>query len=407
MRARFSSLTVPTSTSETAQPLLRIHARLFLLGSCLLALAGCTHILPGLNLNPHAERGQYHIVKNASGIYEVLPNNPDSNLPPYRMLPITADLIAAEARADPADINTHLPALQPGAVPPAYRIGPGDSLNISVWDHPELMPPAGALGTDPALIGQLVATDGTMFYPYVGTFKVAGMTSVQIQAYLTDHLKSYIRNPQVGVRVISYQADRVEVTGEVTKPGTITLDNTAKGVLQAIDLAGGLTGTASRRRVILIRHGIRYDLDLAGLLSGDRVVPNPMLMPGDSIHVPDQSGDEVFMLGAVTTQLPIIIQQNSLSLLNALTKAGGLDVKTANSAGVLVFRLSDKPSTPAFIFTLDLSKASSVFLASQFQLQPRDVVYVKATDFAQYNAVIAQFLPTLTAIFQARQLTRP
>lgn len=387
-------------------PVSKNYARLFVLGACLLALSGCAEILPGLNINTESGHNQYKVVKDASGKYEVKTEHPNAQLPNYRILPITANLIVAEAEARPTDVNASLPALKPAAVPPEYKIGPGDVVNVTVWDHPELTLPAGTQTQNPTFNGQLVASNGTMYYPFAGTFKAAGMTAEQLRNYLADHLKPYIQNPQVDVRVISYQADRVEVTGEVMKPGTITLDNTAKGVLQAIDLAGGLTETASRRRAILIRHGKRYVIDLAGLLSGDRVVPNPVLVPGDSIHIPDDSGDQVFMLGAVSKQAPVTIQQNSLTLLQALTEAEGLDPLSSNDSGVLVFRLSDKPNTPASIFTLDLSKASNIFLAGQFKLQPRDVVYVKATAFAKYNSVINQLLPTVTTIFELNQLTK-
>jgi len=45
-----------------------------------------------------------------------------------------------------------------------------------------------------------------------------------------------------------------------------------------------------------------------------------------------------------------------------------------------------------------------VFLASQFDLEPRDVVYVATTGFAKYNAVISQILPTVTTVFQLSEL---
>lgn len=377
-----------------------------MLGACLLALSGCSEILPGLNIHTESGHDQYKVVKDASGTYEIKAKQPNAHLLDYRILPITANLIVAEAEARPADVNAGLPALKPASIPPEYKIGPGDVINVTVWDHPELTLPAGTTSQNPTFNGQLVASNGTMYYPFAGTFKAAGMTAEQLRKYLADHLKTYIQNPQVDVRVVSYVADRVEVTGEVAKPGTLTLDNTAKGVLQAIDLAGGLTSGASRRRAILIRHGKRYDIDLAGLLSGDRIVPNPVLIPGDSIHIPDQSGDQVFMLGAVAKQTPIAIQQASLTLLQALTDAGGLDSQSANQSGVLVFRLSDKPNTPASIFTLNLSKAANVLLASQFQLQPRDVVYVKTTAFYKYNTIINQILPTVSSLFYLNQLSK-
>ncbi|HEU0196346.1 MAG TPA: polysaccharide biosynthesis/export family protein [Nevskiaceae bacterium] len=387
--------------------MLSIAVRRLLLVLCLLSLGGCADILPGLNINvAQSSSDAYRVVKDSSGHYRAVPVQPGSKLPPYRILPITAQLVVAEAeqRAHARIANDILPAVEPGMPPPEYRIGPGDVVSITVWDHPELTAPAGTQTQNTTFDGQLVASDGDMYYPFVGKFRAAGMTAAQLRGFLVDHLKTFIQDPQVGVRIVSYQADRVEVTGEVLKPGTITLDNTTKGVLQAIDEAGGLAPNASHRRAILIRHGKRYVIDLAGLLSGNRVVPNPVLEPGDSIHIPDNSGDQVFMLGAVDKQQPVVIQQNSLTLLQAITQAGGLSQTTANDSGVLVFRMAKREGQPATVFTLDLSRAANVFLAGQFDLDPRDVVYVKSTGFSKYNAVIAQILPTVTTVFELAEL---
>jgi polysaccharide biosynthesis/export protein len=108
------------------------------------------------------------------------------------------------------------------------------------------------------------------------------------------------------------------------------------------------------------------------------------------------------MLGAVTKQTPLAMTQASLTLMEALTDAGGLDVTRASGAGVLVFRLpaGAKPGAEADVYAIDMSTPQGVLLASQFPLRPRDVVYVQATEFAQYNAVINQLLPTITAVFE-------
>lgn len=290
-------------------------------------------------------------------------------------------------------------------VPPDYRIGPGDLIDVTVWDHPELNAPAGMQSQNAALDGQLVSSDGSLFYPFVGTFKAAGMTVEQLRRYLTAHLQHLIQDPQIGVRVLEYGSKRIEITGEVVRPETITLGNVPLGVLQAIDAAGGLAPGASRRRAILVRNGVRYEIDLAGLLSGSRLVPNPEIEPGDIIHVPDQSADQIFMLGAVAQQRPLAMTQDRMTLIQALTDAGGLDATRASGSGVLVFRQprGAKPGVAAEVYEIDMSTPQGVLLAGQFPLQPRDVVYVEATEFAQYNALINQLLPTITAVFELKQ----
>jgi polysaccharide export outer membrane protein len=380
----------------------------FLLALPLLALAGCSDIIPGLNVRmSDSGTHQFKVVENQDQPgYDVVRAAP---VPEYRVVPITPEVLLRQSGTqEPASVQ-ELRSLLPSDVPPEYRLGPGDVFFVVVWDHPELTSPYTGLTQDLASQGRLIAADGSSYYPYVGTFKASGMTVAQLRAYLAQHLSGVIQNPQVDVRVVAYRAGRIEVTGEVVKPSTLNFDDTPKGVLQAIDACGGLTLAASRRRAVLVRNGVLHEIDLAGLLSGSRPVSNPALEPGDVLHIPDQSGDQVFVLGAVQKQAPVIIQQDSMSLIQALTNAGGLDTLRGRDAGVLVFRphWSDTDSkVVADIFALDLGRPEGVLLASQFRLQPRDVLYVKATAFAQYNAIIADLLPTVTTIFELHQLTK-
>ena len=380
------------------------RARAALLPAALLAASGCTWLIPGMNVHPGLP-GQHPYFEQGSTA-----STAANQRLRYRVIPITPTVVASlldhPAPADaPPPGAPKLKALLPSMVPPDYRIGPGDLINVTVWDHPELNAPAGTVTQNAALSGQLVSSDGMLFYPYVGNFHAGGMTAEQVREYLTAHLRHLIQNPQISVRVLQYGSQRVEITGEVANPRTITLGNVPEGVLQAIDAAGGLTPGASRRRAILVRHGVRYDIDLAGLLSGSRLVPNPELEPGDIIHVPDQSSDQIFMLGAVTQQRPLAMTQDRMTLIQALTDAGGLDATRASGSGVLVFRLPAhaKPGAAAEVYEINMSTPQGVLLAGQFPLRPRDVVYVQATEFAQYNAVINQLLPTITAVFELKQ----
>lgn len=373
----------------------------------LAGISGCSDIIPGLNIREgRHETHQYHVVSaEQNGAYKVEQVGP---APDYTVLQIDSALLKTLAHQDANGDAQALPSLLPSDVPPEYKLGPGDVFFVVVWDHPELTSPYAGLTNDLTSQGRLVAADGTAFYPYVGMFKAAGMTAAELRNYIADHLRAAISNPQVDIRIVAYRAGRVEVTGEVLKPSTLNFDDTPKGVLQAIDACGGLTPAASRRQAILVRGGAIHRIDLAGLLSGTRLVPNPALKPGDMLHIPDQSGDQVFVLGAVQKQAPVIIQQDSMSLIEALTQSGGLDVLRAKDSGILVFRphRSAESNAVANVFALDLSRPEGVLLASQFWLKPRDVVYVKAGAFAQYNSVINELLPTVTTIFELNQLTK-
>ncbi|MGQ0700525.1 MAG: polysaccharide biosynthesis/export family protein [Panacagrimonas sp.] len=328
-----------------------------------------------------------------------------ANGPPgYKIIPVTPEVILnlnLDASTSPlAPELKDLPAADPGRAPNEYMVGPGDVLQIIVWDHPELTNPIGATSRDPETAGQLVGADGQLFFPYAGSFVASGKTVQQIRDFLVGTLAAVITRPQVDVRVVAFRAHRIQVTGEVAQPGVVTLDDTTKGLLQAITERGGLKPTASRRSTYLTRDGRSYRIDMTGLLSGGRASLNPLLKPGDIVHVPDTGEDQVFMLGQVARQGPVLLSQQRSTLIEALSKAEGLNGTTANDSGVLVFRRPTQTDQPASIFVLDLSAAEGLLMAGELNLEPRDVVYVSATAFAQYNLVINQLLPTISAVFQ-------
>ena len=276
-----------------------------------------------------------------------------------------------------------------------YLIGPGDVLQITVWDHPELTIPAGSF-RDPASSGQQVGDDGFLYYPYVGLIKATGMNIAALRDVLTDKLSAYIQDPQLDVRVVAYRSKRVYVVGEVNAPGILELDDIPLTIADAISRSGGLTPMAHKSGVNVSRDGVVHEIDLRALYDFADSSQNLMLKHGDIVNVLDRSQQKVFVMGEVRSPGSVDIVNGELSLAGALGEVGGVNQVSANSGAIYIIRGTDKDKPE--IFHLDARYASGLILGERFKMQAQDVVFVDAAGISQWNRVISQLLPSISII---------
>jgi polysaccharide export outer membrane protein len=284
-----------------------------------------------------------------------------------------------------------------------YLIGPGDVVQVTVWDHPELTIPAGSF-RDAETSGQQVGEDGYMFYPYVGMVKAGGMNIAALRDVLTEKLSRYIQNPQLDVRVVAYRSKRVYVVGEVQQPGVLPLDDLPLTIADAISLSGGLTPNAWKSGVNVSRNGKVYEIDLKALYDYADSTQNLMLRHGDIVNVLDRSQQKVFMMGEVRTPGSVEIFNGELTLAAALGEVGGFNQNTANPSAIYVIRGTDAGNPQ--IFHLDAEFATGMLLAERFDMQAQDVVFVDAAGVSQWNRVVSQLLPSITVIGVANSVAQ-
>ncbi len=280
-----------------------------------------------------------------------------------------------------------------------YVVSPGDILNITVWDHPELTIPAGSMRT-PTEAGNWVHSDGTIFYPYVGKIEVAGLKVTEIRDILRERLAEYIESPQVDVTVAGFRSKRVYITGEVKMPGTQSITNVPLTLLEAVSQAGGLTETADWTNVTLTRNGETRRFSLRELYQQGNTQENVILRPNDILHVSRNDAAKVFVLGEVNKPQSINFGRTDITLADALTSAGGFAQATADASGIFVVRKApENTGKVARVYQLNARNATALVLADQFTLEPRDIVYVTAAPIARWNRLIAQIVPTAQAIY--------
>ena len=240
---------------------------------------------------------------------------------------------------------------------PLIRLGPGDSVTISVYGQPDLT--ANAYVTD----------DGTLPVGLVGKVPVAGLSpsaaAQRIEAALRDG--NFLVNPQVTLTVTQSRSQRATVLGEVARPGRFTIDSTTT-VFDLLAQAGGTTQNSSDT-VYLIRkdasgNTTRTAIALKGLSGGQAP---PQLRSGDSVYVP--RAEQFSIMGEVKTPNSYRLEPG-MTVMEAVARAGGITDKGSTRRVKIVRRVAE--GKEEFI-TLKAAMTDTV--------QPNDVIRVGQSIF--------------------------
>jgi polysaccharide export outer membrane protein len=348
------------------------------IGALLPIIVACVNMEPGMRL----DAGQ-------------MPANTDGKQPAPVVKLITPDLLQSEKASRARLSLQNVDALF--GEPNLYVIGSGDLLSILVWDHPELnIAAAGAqaLSSSGAQMpaAYVVDQNGMVQFPYVGAIKLAGLTELQARNALADKLVKSIKRPDITLRVQAFRSKRIYVDGEVKSPGNQAIDDVPMTLLEGLTRAGGFLPTSDQSHIVVTRKGVSRVINLPMLVKQGVDPSRIMLAHGDVVRVRSRDENKIYVLGEVTTPKALPMNHGRMTLTEALGEAGGLSQLSSAARQVYVIRNAN--DLQPVVYNLDAASPVALALAENFELDPRDVVFVDASGLARFNRILSLIIPS-------------
>lgn len=269
--------------------------------------------------------------------------------------------------------------------PPTDMIGPGDVLDINIYE-------AGVTlfsGASATAVGQAggsagvqvqklppsrVDDNGDITVPYSGKLHVLGRTIGEVGDMVRRSMRGFSQNPQVLVTLSKAITNSVIVSGEVARPGRLVLETNRETLSDVVALAGGYRGNARDLLLRVTRRNENVDVRINDL------VANPQLdvraYPGDRLMVvSDPRSFSVLGASGRVEQLPF--PRSKVSLAEAVATAGGANPGLGDPRAIFLFRYvaDERGGESPVVYHLNMMNAGAYFLAQRFVMRDHDVLY--------------------------------
>ena len=280
-------------------------------------------------------------------------------------------------------------------------IGPGDIVEVTIWEAPPAMlfggrnsTTVGATSTNSVTLpSQMVASDGTIGIPFIGRVKLQGYTAEQIEAAIVKKLRGKANQPQVLLRVTENNTASVTVVGEVESSTKMGLTSKGERLLDAIAAGGGVKKEVDRTAIQVSRRNVTGMMPLGSIIRDPQ--HNIILAPGDVVTAMYQP-QTFSVLGQTGKNDEIPFEAQGISLAQALARSGGLNENLADASGVFVFRFEDTQTFNSFssraitatstvptVYNIDFKDPASFLVSQNFPIENHDVIYVATSDARQ------------------------
>ncbi len=288
---------------------------------------------------------------------------------------------------------------------PEYKIDPGDTLEISLWE-----------GNKQEKEDILVRPDGNISFGFVEDLSIKGLTASELDKKLTNLLKEYVKNPRIDVVVKKHNSKWVRVLGAVATHGrTFDYDHVGSGpgsyrlrgkttALEILTTAGGPKENANLKNVSFRRKsGESSTLNLyKAILQGDQS-QNPVLDDGDLVFLPtiSETGNRVYVFGEVNKPGAYTFTGSEIRLLDIISEAGGA---TVNAAEYETRVVRGDETRPEIIAANLRSLVEQGDRSQNVALVNGDLIYIPRSGIGNVNRFIEQIFPSLRAIATAASI---
>jgi polysaccharide biosynthesis/export protein len=296
--------------------------------------------------------------------------------------------------------------LQAGAILNTDTIRPGDIVSLNIYENvPEALiaPSTARNGT----IAELqVDSQGFIFVPYAGRVRAAGKSPEALRTELTTALDEQTPEPQVIVARAAGDGVTVSVTGGVGAQGVYPISRATQRLSGMIAAAGGIAIPLETAQVLVTRGNRQDTAWLQDIYSHPQL--DIALRAGDRILV-KQDQRAFSVLGATGATSRMTFDTQTISAIDALAMAGGLDPLRADPKGVFIFR-DEIPEVASailggmqvvgdqrFVYVLDLTQPMGMFNARDFKIRDGDTIFVTEASSVLWSRQIAAITGSLTS----------